>query len=101
MFFGIREYLVGEGRSNTATEGSADSFGRIWPSVFGIVRVARRPSKRNASFGVTFRNGAPLTNVEFDAMAGHGGGFTAQVSVSETHEVIADQTGYLLTTPIG
>lgn len=100
-FFGIDQYLVGKARSNTAVEGDADAFGRIWGDVFGIVRVATRASVRNASFGYTFRQGTPSTMVEYDQMAGHKGGHTAQVTVKETHEVVASDTGYLYTTPIG
>jgi hypothetical protein len=46
------------------------------------------------------RHGPPLTAVEYDELKGHGGGYTAQVSVSETHEVVATATGWLITTPI-
>jgi hypothetical protein len=100
-FFGISRYLVGEGRSNTATEGDTDAYGRLWSDVFGILRVATRPSRRNASFGYTLRCGMPLTNVEYDAMAGHGGGYFAQVSVSEVQKIVSQPTGYLIATPIG
>lgn len=95
-FFGISKYLIGEARSNTAVEGDADVFARLWGPDFGIVRVARRPTRRNASFGYTFRQGQKLTVVEYDALAGHGGGYIAQVSHSETHLVVASPTGYLI-----
>jgi len=95
-FFGISQLLVGEARSNTAVEGDADVYGRLWGDDFGILRVATRPSRRNASFGYTFRNGPKLTVVEYDAMAGHGGGYTAQVSHSETHKIVSQPSGYLL-----
>lgn len=98
-FFGIDKYLVGKARTNTAMEGQADVFARAWNTVFGMVRVARRPSRRNASFGYTFRHGNPITVTKFDPLSGHGGGFTAQVSVSETHAVVAAPTGYLINTP--
>jgi hypothetical protein len=100
-FFGIDSYLIGKARSNTATEGVADVFARVWGDVFGVVRVATRASIRNASFGYTFRQGTPSTMVEYDQMAGHKGGHTAQVTVKETHNVVAAATGYLYTTPIG
>lgn len=99
-FFGISSYLVGEARSNTAVEGDADVFDRLWSSVFGIVRVALRPSRRNASFGYTLRHGQPITVTEYDQMSGHGGGYTAQVTVSEVQKIVAPPCGYLLNTPI-
>jgi hypothetical protein len=100
-FFGISRYLVGEGRSNTATEGDTDAYGRLWSDVFGIIRVARRPTRRNASFGYTFRHGQKITVVEYDKMAGHGGGYTAQVSHSVVQKIVAQATGWLIGTPIG
>jgi hypothetical protein len=99
-FFGISRYLVGEARSNTATEGDADVYGRLWSKVFGIVRVATRPSRRNASFGYTLRHGQPITAVEYDRVAGHGGGYWAQVTVSEVQKIVAQACGYLVYSPI-
>jgi len=100
-FFGVKGYLIGESRQNTAKEGLADVYSRMWGDVLGMVRVARRPTKRNASFGYTFRHGQALTSVKFEAQDGHGGGYTGQVSVAESHNIVASPTGYLLTTPIG
>lgn len=99
-FFGIARYLVGEARSNTAVEGATDAYGRLWSSVFGIARVAQRPSRRTAAFGYTLRHGQPITAVEFDQLAGHGGGYTAQVTVSEVQKVVAQPCGYLIYSPI-
>jgi len=98
-FFGINKYLVGKARTSTAAEGQTDVFARAWNQVFGIVRVARRPTRRNASFGYTLRHGNPITVTKFDPLSGHGGGYTAQVSVSETHKVVSAPTGYLINTP--
>ena len=99
-FFDIDRLLVGKARQDTATEGQAAAYSRIWSDVFGVVRVARRASVRNAVFGYTFRHGAIQTAVDYDSLKGHGGGYTAQVSVSETHQVVASPTGYLITTCI-
>lgn len=99
-FFDIDRLLVGKARQDTATEGQAAAYSRIWGDVFGIVRVARRASVRNAVFGYTFRHGSIQTAVDYDSLKGHGGGYTAQVSVSEVHQVVASPTGYLITTPI-
>lgn len=100
-FFGIPRYLIGKAREETANEAATASYSRLWSDVFGIVRVATRMSRRNAVFGYTMRHGSPLTVVEKDDLKGHGGGYTAQVSVSEVHKLVATATGYLLTTPIG
>jgi len=100
-FFDIDRLLVGKAREDLTNEGTAPVFTRIWGDVFGVVRVARRASVRNAVFGYTFRHGAIQTVVDYDPLKGHGGGYTAQVSVSEVHQVVASPTGYLITTPVG
>jgi len=100
-FFGLDGLLIGKARQDSTNEATAATYSRVWGDVFGIVRVATRASIRNAVFGYTFRHLSPETNVVFDPLKGHGGGFTAQVSVSETHDVVASPTGYLITTPIG
>jgi hypothetical protein len=100
-FFGFKKYLVGRARQDTANEGAASAtFTRIWGDRFGIVRVAQRPSLRNAVFGYTLRQGAPLTVTEFERRMGHGGGWVAQVSVMEQSRILAATTGYLIDTPI-
>jgi len=97
---GFDRLLVGKARKETANEAASATYSRIWSDVFGILRVAQRVSRRNAVFGYTLRKGSPLTTVEYDALKGHGGGYTAQVSVLECHKIVASATGYLTTTPI-
>jgi len=99
-FFGMSKLLVGKARQDTANEGQSASYSRIWTKCFGIARVARRPSIRTASFGYTFRHGAPYTIQWFDPRAGKKGGFYAKVTVSEDYKVVANDTAFLLTTPI-
>lgn len=100
-WFDMSTLLVGKARKNTAVEGQTNAFSRVWSDVFGMVRVMRRPSVRNAAFAMTFRHGAPLSAQWFDQHPGHGGGYYTKVSVSEQSKVIAASTGYLLTSVIG
>lgn len=100
-YFGIDELLIGAARRDTANEGQSASYGRMWGDVFGLVRVATTPSKRNASFGYTFRFGGIDTAQVFDPMIGAKGGYWAKASVEETHKIVAPETGYLITTVIG
>jgi len=100
-YFGIDELLIGAARKDTANEGQAASYSRIWGDVFGLVRVATTPSVRNASFGFTFRFGQIDTAQVFDPMIGAKGGYWAKASVEETHKVVAPDTGFLITTVIG
>lgn len=100
-FFGLESLYVGAARKDTANESATASYSRIWSDSFAILRVADRASIRNASFGYTMRHGPKITQVVYEPMNGHGGGYKAQVSLSETHKVIANDAGYLIATPVG
>lgn len=108
-YFGCARYLVGRARKDTANEGQTASYSRIWPDVFGIVRVSMNPGLRNAVFGSTFRwtlpgvpgsNGGIVTKQWYDQKRGLGGSYWAEVGYSEDYVVVASDTGYLLTTVI-
>ena len=99
--FGIDELLIGAARKDTANEGQAASYTRIWGDVFGLVRVSTSPSRRNASFGYTFRFGQVDSTQVFDPMVGTKGGWWVKAAVDETHKVVAPLTGFLLTSVIG
>ena len=100
-FFDVERYLIGRARRETANEAAAATYARIWGDVLGFVRVAQRVSTRNAVFGYTLRHGQPITTQWFDQKVGHGGGYFAKVSVSETHQIVATPAGFLITTPTG
>jgi hypothetical protein len=100
-FFGADRYLIGKARQDTANEAAATAtWARVWGDSFGIVRVLKRPTKRNAAFGVTFRHRNIESRQWFDERKGVHGGYFAKAAVSETHDVVAPLTGYLITTPI-
>jgi len=100
-YFGIDELLIGEARKDTANEGQTASYGRLWGDVFGLVRVATTPSRRNAAFGYTFRFGNIESVQIFDQMIGTKGGWWTKVGLDEAHQVVAPDTGFLLTSVIG
>jgi hypothetical protein len=99
-FFGLSNLLVGKAWKDTANESQTASYSRIWSDVFGVVRVAGRPTIRNASFGYTLRFGAVRTTEWFDQRLGVAGGYFAKTTESRTQKVVAADTGYLITTPI-
>lgn len=101
-YFGLDDILVGAARKDTANAGQTASYSRIWPNSFGMVRVATTPSIRNASFGYTFvMGGQRRTDVWFDNTLGTEGGYYARVTTKEDFKIVASDTGYLITTPIG
>jgi len=97
----LDDLLVGKARKDTANEGQTASYSRIWSDIFAVLRVADGPSLRNASFGYTLRfKGALNSRMWFDANVGTLGGYYAQVTLDETHKVVAGDTSYLLTAPL-
>lgn len=100
-YFEVDEYLVGKGRQDTANEGQTASYGRIWSNVFGIVRVAERPSLRNATFGFTVQDLPTQTDLTWDIQKGAKGAYCQRVARSDQELIVAADTGYLITTPIG
>jgi hypothetical protein len=101
QWFEIDELLIGKARKDTANEGQTASYSRIWPDSFAIVRVATSPSIRNASFGYSVMEKAPVQRMWFDPKSGEEGGWYTQASLADQQLVVAGDTGYLLTTPVG
>jgi len=99
-YFGFAKYIVGASRQDTANINQTASYTRIWGPNFGIARVAKRASLRNAPFGYTFRlNGDPTTTQWFDPNAGKKGGYWSKVATSEQHKTVAGDAGYLIASP--
>ncbi len=101
-WFGLDELLIGSAWQDTANEGQTASYGRIWPDVFGVVRVAQNPGSRSASWGVTFQDRANAeVDTTYSSERGTDGGWYARAKVSDSSVIVAADTGWLLTTPIG
>jgi len=96
-YFGLAGLLVGEARKQTANEGQTASYSRIWGLDFGLVRVARAPSRRTASFAARFRKASdPVVTEWFDATAGKSGGYYVKNAVSEDIVSVASFGGYII-----
>ncbi len=96
-YLGLAGILIGESRKQTANEGQTASYPRIWGNHFGLVRVARTPSKRTAAFAARFRKQSdPVVTEWFDATAGKSGGYYTKVACSEDARVVASYGGYLI-----
>lgn len=97
-YFGFDDYLVGETREDTANSGQTVANGRIWGKVFGVVRVATRPSRSGVWFGSTFfKKDDPKSFQWFDPAVGKGGGYYFKSGLSEDHKIVAPDTGFLYT----
>jgi hypothetical protein len=101
-FFGVSKYLVGKARSDTANVGAAASYSRLWGTDnFGITRVARRASIRNAVFGYSFQHGSVESTQWFDQRPGKRGFYYAKQAWSHDYKVVANDTAYYFRTVIG
>jgi hypothetical protein len=104
--FGLDGLLVSEAWINTANLAKTPVFGRVWGNYFGITRVSRIPTQRNAAFGYTFRwmpgtiPSGMENNLWFDPKEGDFGSFGYKSALKEAHQVTAADTGYLFVSPI-
>jgi hypothetical protein len=95
----LDELLVGAARRNTALPGVAAVYARIWPDVFGVVRVPRMPAVKVATFGITLEE--PKSEMEwFEAAEGGWGAFHSKVAFADASVVVSNACGFLYTTPI-
>lgn len=101
--FGCSRFLTGKARQYTTNEGqSTQTEGFIWGTDnFGIARVAKSPSIRQACFGLTFQKDAKETTQWYDPAPGLSGGYFAKVGYSQDHEIVASDCAYLYTTVRG
>jgi len=108
------QYVIGEGREATGNEAQTATYSRIWPDVWFMLRVpVGAATTKNAFFCAILRwamagvpnVGTPVDGVTttqwFDGTKGTAGVFYNKVSMQEVELVIANDTGYLLETPIG
>ena len=99
--FGLDDLLIGSPRENTANENQTASYSRIWGDVFGIVRVASMPSKRNVGFGVTFADRAAHLGIQKPSeLEGVYGGVTVKYSRYERQHIVGADAGHLLLAPL-
>jgi hypothetical protein len=98
--FDLAEIHIGRAWKDTANEGQTASYSRIWPDVFGIVRVARSASKYNAVFASRFQWLKQRVTITNDQRAGVRGTHFVGSTLSDVEKVIAAKTGYLLTSVI-
>jgi hypothetical protein len=99
-YFELDEYYVGASRKDTANIGQTASYSRIWGDSFAILRVAA-PSLRNAGFGFILQD-APVVNQTFwQPDKGWKGAYKQKVARADQELIVAGDTSYLITTPIG
>jgi hypothetical protein len=96
-YFELDDLLVGRARKDVANKGQPANIQRMWPDVFGVVRVTEMPSIKCYTFGVTFRQGPVETIQLFKRELGKSGAYLVKSTVTEDHSIVAPKAGYLLT----
>lgn len=96
----VDEFVVGEAWDTTTNPGATAVYGRIWPTSFGILRVAAAPSTRTLHFASSFAFGPMQVSAEFEMMPGLLGAWTFKVAHSTDEVVVADDAGALIVSPI-
>lgn len=100
-FFEVDDYLVGSARKDTANEGAAASYSRIWGNSISLTRVTTTPSTRSLHFGTTFQDLAPQSYLAFEPKKGVRGAWYQKNGLYDQQKIVAAEAGYLITTPIG
>lgn len=100
--FRLDKVLVGESIYNTAAEGAAASYSRIWGKSCALIRVESQPSRRRTqTFGYSFRFGQMETTAVFEELPGRAGGTYIKVSHSDDDKIVGgSNVGYLYTTVV-
>jgi len=98
--FRVERVLVGAGRVNTAKEGQADSFSRIWGKHCSLLHVKNNPGIRTVQFGATFSHytGGMIRKTfrTFDGKRGESGAEYVKTAWNSDEKVVAADVGYLI-----
>lgn len=99
----LDDIMVAKAWEDTANEGQTQSIARmVTTNCFGIVRVAKAPSKDNVSFAYNFRFKGQINNLSwYKAEDGTRGTYWHQQTVDEKQSIVAADAAYLLRTVIG
>jgi len=100
--FGLRRFIIGGAKYNSAPEGEAASIASsfIWGKFAAFLHVPESPGIKKASFGYTFRFGPFETRSWFQPELGVRGSHVVQVDHADSEKIIdtTGLTGYLVLT---
>lgn len=97
---GLDDIVIGSARYNTAQQGQASSYSRMWGSHFAVIAVSENPSRRSASFSYTFQDAPTQSDQMWMLEKGMKGGYMCRSSHCDQSKVIASMAGYRIVTPI-
>ncbi len=94
--FEVDNLYVGRSRYNTANEGQAESFTRLWGKHIAALHVEKNPGIRTVTFGATFCETLRQTMRDFDPKRGIKGCHYIKVAWNSDERVIANDLGYFI-----
>lgn len=94
--FEVERVIVGRARINTAKEGQAAAYSRIWGKHCSLLHVKSNPGVRSVQFGATFMKNPKETYRMFDGKRGVKGSEYLKVAWSTDENVVASDVGYFI-----
>ena len=94
--FEVDNWIVGRSRYNTAKEGQAPTYARLWGKHCAALYVEGKPGIRTVTFGVTFAETLRSTMRDFDAKRGVKGAHFIKVAWNSCEKVVASDVGYFI-----
>ncbi len=94
--FEVDQILVGRARYNTAKQGQAPSFARLWGKHVAALYVEKKPGIKSITFGATFCEMQRQTMRDFDPKRGIKGAHYLKVAWNSAEVVIANDVGYFI-----
>lgn len=94
--FEVDQILIGRARYNTAKEGQAASYARLWGKHFAALHVVKNPGIRSISFGATFVETLRQTQRDFDVRRGIKGAHFFKVAWNSDEKILASDLGYFI-----
>jgi hypothetical protein len=96
----VDEVIVGSAWKIGSNPGQADVQSRVWSKGFGILRVATAPSTRSLHFGSSFVFRQEQITSWLDQLPGLEGVFNFKCTHSTDEQVVANDAGMFIQTPI-
>ena len=94
--FDVDEVLVGRARQNTANEGQADAYARVWGKHCALLYVNPNAGNKTVTFGKTFVESKMMTFRNFDGKRGVKGSTHVKTTWNSDEKITAADVGYLI-----
>ena len=94
--FEVDNVLVGRAKYNTAKEGQAASYSKLWGNHVSLMHVKKSPSLKSVHFGNTFVESIKQTRTSFDEKRGVKGATFVKTTWNSDEKVVASDVAYFI-----